>query len=1724
MRLNKKAMSNSRISTLATSIMRSLAESLSLLRGFSCLVLVLLAMTPLLPVQAEDSRTHLVVTVPNGYANMMVDDLRVHSTAGEVLWMRQWDGQEWKFNPQWESLSQSWKNLTGSKSADTTGGTLSAGSAGAAAPAASSSGGGGDGCWVWVDEDWSPTTGGGTVLVGGIPDIGPMLPLRTTPFNRLMGEARADYPPLQRVSIDYAGLCGGSSSGGGGALRDAEGIRRINELYLGDSGRYAFNNRAVLEKRSVQQLSAASSGVLYTNLATGRITLTPEINTKGFRWIDRAGDWIDYNTQGQVVAWGDKNANIVWLLRDTAGIVRGVVDANGRVLYSLHYSGQLITEVKDYATGASDLPARSVKYQYDTKNRLTQVTNTRGNSVKYDYDVSNHITKITDPEGRIEQLAYNGDIVKQRTAPDGAVTDYIFEYDDTNKQFISKITGPETASGRRVDDLTHNRVSKLVRRIVNGRTDEEIRYDTGARAEINTNARGFTTRITKNEFDQVVEVTHPDGTTQKRSYSALHLGLTEEIDELGVKTQYQYDSKGNLLKKIEAAGTAAERITDYAINSLGQITGVTRKGRTETGGTLTPDATWQLEYDAQGQISKTTDPEGHLRQYNYDRAGNLTRFTDPRGNTTRYDLDAAGSLTKVTDALGRTYSYQYDKAGNVIQATDARAKVTQAAYDAMNRRLQTTSPIGGVYKLQYSAQGLPIAETDEDGRTSRAEFDNFLRLTKQIDGLGNATAYSYNIPDGSGAGTLGALYDPTETQYPTFTQRQRYDPRERPTNDTLLNPNSQGTEGLVSSTEYDKRGQIKSETDANGKTRFYAYDALGQLIETTDSLGNKTQAQYDARGNLIQITDAKGNVNKFEFDRNDRVVKEILPLGQATTYQYDETGNLKERVDPNGQKARFSYDAAHRLTEVKQYTAGNVLARTTTYSRDAADNLTAWSDTDATRPVGQQTSSAVLTYDDANRKTGETITYPAGNTLGYGYTYSAAGYKTQLTWPDDTAIGYGYSAHGELESVTLPNEGSISVNQFKWFAPAKVTLPGGSTQEMTLDGLLYLEGLKVKTPGQQTVLSVANSYGKVQELKTSNRTDTVNNLSTGKDSGYSYDDETRLTQVTTDSGGLFGSATERFTLDAVGNRIAHSQVSGAWSYDANNRLTQRGTGSNATTYTYDEAGNLTQKTEPGSKITHYGYDSQNRLIDVKDGSSQLVARYGYDPLDRRLWKEQYRDQNGNALAQAKRTVYLYADEGLIAEASQNITLNTNQTVTVSGSPTITTQYGPRPNAEFTTGVLFIKTKNSNGQDAFAYYHHDQLGTPLQATDKAGNVVWAASYNVFGQASITTPSPTAANPTINSNLRFPGQIEDIETGLHYNYRRYYDPSTGRYITQDPIGLAGGNNQYRYVDANPANLSDPTGECPQCAAFAVCMASCGLTTAAQNAITGECNNWGNTAKDCALGCAVGMGLGKLFMMGKNWWDKLPCALNSFPAETVVHVKPKEATDQDAQQAKAELKAISQIQVGDEVLALSEWKDKGTQTGLDQRLSYEKITDIFTSHKAQTLVHLTLDDGQALTATEGHPFKTAEGWRDAILLKKGGKLLLKDSDSDAERTATIDDIRTEQKVLPVFNIEVANAHTFFVGEDGVLVHNCSRGTGLEFTKKIREQTYTNNKNCVYCGKETIRSKTPHPDRHNTDHKTSVKDGGKGDAPNAQTTCQTCNLDKGGLSDPAYRSKKGL
>ena len=114
-----------------------------------------------------------------------------------------------------------------------------------------------------------------------------------------------------------------------------------------------------------------------------------------------------------------------------------------------------------------------------------------------------------------------------------------------------------------------------------------------------------------------------------------------------------------------------------------------------------------------------------------------------------------------------------------------------------------------------------------------------------------------------------------------------------------------------------------------------------------------------------------------------------------------------------------------------------------------------------------------------------------------------------------------------------------------------------------------------------------------------------------------------------------------------------------------------------------------------------------------------------------------------------------------------------------------------------------RVDQAEGEEQKLYYFHtDQIGTPLEMTDAGGSIVWQATYKAWGAV-----EKLAVNE-VEQNLRFQGQYFDDETGLHYNTFRYYDPEVGRFVTQDPIGLIGGENLYQYAP-NSIGWSDPWG---------------------------------------------------------------------------------------------------------------------------------------------------------------------------------------------------------------------------------------------------------------------------------------------------------------------------
>lgn len=117
-------------------------------------------------------------------------------------------------------------------------------------------------------------------------------------------------------------------------------------------------------------------------------------------------------------------------------------------------------------------------------------------------------------------------------------------------------------------------------------------------------------------------------------------------------------------------------------------------------------------------------------------------------------------------------------------------------------------------------------------------------------------------------------------------------------------------------------------------------------------------------------------------------------------------------------------------------------------------------------------------------------------------------------------------------------------------------------------------------------------------------------------------------------------------------------------------------------------------------------------------------------------------------------------------------------------------------------ILLVSGTGNVFADVMYYVHTDHLGTPVVITDSTQKNVWQGNKQPFGKTDVSVN-------LIEFNVRFPGQYYDAESGLHYNYFRDYDPSLGRYVQSDPIGLEGGQNTYAYVDGNPVSFIDPLG---------------------------------------------------------------------------------------------------------------------------------------------------------------------------------------------------------------------------------------------------------------------------------------------------------------------------
>lgn len=739
--------------------------------------------------------------------------------------------------------------------------------------------------------------------------------------------------------------------------------------------------------------------------------------------------------------------------------------------------------------------------------------------------------------------------------------------------------------------------------------------------------------------------------------------------------------------------------------------------------------------------------------YQYNDTGLVSAIDGPRTDVqdvTQLAYDDRGHVSSLTNALGQQWQYlDYNPAGYPTRLVDANGIEATLSYE--DGHITSLTRAGMTWQYSYDALGQLVSATDPAGLTTTRSYDDAHRLV------------SVTYPDG---GVLAIRYDAAgNVTEQTLTQADgSVVSLQRFTYDELGRLLTAATEQSQQQYQYDLVGNPTVSLDGKSQQAQQQYDALNRLVAYVDRAGNTSRYTYNTHGQLTSLTDANGGATTYQYDSLGQLTSRQSPDTGLTTYQYDEAGNLTEVTDARGKQVHQAFDALNRLVS-RQLGSGETI----TYRYDEAQHGAA---TGKLTTLSRTGSTLSYRYLDNGRLGQFDRNYSVGSiqsSFRQQYNYDAAGRLQSLSYGDDVTVSYHYGDDGHVNQVTFT-------------AP---DIPQGAAAS----------GIQWQADGQLTDLTLGNGLALHRE----------------------YDSSGQLTSQ------QWGDTLTQYTYDANGNLVARADDS--YGFDELDRLVSEA-GSSAATYQYDTVGNRLEKKTSGRYPTYTYEPNSNRLTSVWGLTINLDAA-GYPSADpNRLnsgfqWNEQGELQslllsgwlgvsyiyNGLSQRVAKYTgsnitLYDYGPQGQLVHMAS-----------YKGTQKQSSRYflwlNQRPLAQIELSYLTSQTTPT--LSSLVYLQTDQLDAPYAATDSQGLVVWRWNHDAFGNGS-AQKDPDGDRIQVDVPLRFPGQIEDSESGLFYNWHRYYDPSTGRYISSDPLGLLAGVNTYGYVGGNPLGYSDPTGLYP------------------------------------------------------------------------------------------------------------------------------------------------------------------------------------------------------------------------------------------------------------------------------------------------------------------------
>ncbi len=1130
-----------------------------------------------------------------------------------------------------------------------------------------------------------------------------------------------------------------------------------------------------------------------------------------------------YDAVGNVTETFDANGNPTQFLYDNLNRQTVTIDALGNRTTTVYDGVGNVTSVTSPSPDGNPL-GRQTTLSYDALNRRVATTEavnipafTRTSTVLY--DALGNVTGVytpspdTNPLGRLTTFLY--DALNRRVQTTEAVGTLVQRTSTTLYDAADNVTKTIDALGR----------------------PTQFQYDALSRQTVVIDALGNRTTTL---YDPVGNVTavyspSPDGNPQGRL------------------TVFLYDALNRRVQTTEAANTLAQRTSTTLYDAVGDVI-------------VTFDALGrptQYLYDSLGRRTATIDALNNQTATNYDAVGNVTGSVDALGRLTSYSYDKLNRRVATTEAatnstLRRTTTVLYDAVGDVtgtqgplIDPTTMTPQLVSFSYDALGRQTgrtavaqqSPTSPLRQVTTMLYDIVGnltgvySPSPDGTAGGQLVSYSYDALNRRVETTEAATNAALRRTSTMLYDAVGNVTAQLTPKVTGLNNQTQFL-YDAlnRKTVTIDAGLNR---------ATVLYDGAGDVTSSTDVLGHQTTFSYDALGRRIETTEGAevaGNPLRwvstNLYDAVGNVTGTLSPLGasgvRLTSFLYDALNRQVETTvgaqLPVGspqrETTTTIYDAVGNVLAVVDARGNRTSYLYDDLNRQTVTID---ANTNRMTVLY--DAANNMTQSTDRDGR--VRQ------FLYDALNRRTKE-IWLPSGTpatpvaTFSYDYnaanelidagdqivtgtyastsnvtfTFDALGHESQIASSGSTAptitLQQNFDPADERTTLTaLINGTNDFTNTYLFDALGRMTNILQTTQMMGATVMrdvqlgYYADGsfqsIKEFQDANAMRLVLQTSYGapdslgrlpSLQEGNTANpqpialytllydASDRLTQLNVSTISGtcvntcnqtYSYDAVDELTGVS-----INNQQTENYNYDSTGNRTSNTIVPG-------NRISFDGT----YTYMYDAEGNRISRVGNGTTTT-YIWDYRNRLIEVQtSGTTNSDVTFTYDVFDRRTSESVNGVMMKEFAYDGNQVIEMFSGSGASATLTDRML------------------YGPKEDQ------LLVDEQPQGNVDLWPVVDYEGSVVNYVYDGGAAEYITFVSYNSFGKTSLDSELQ-------GEDAGYTGQEDDTGIGLYYYKARYYDPTTGTFISEDPGGFnAGDMNLYRYVGNEPTTETDPSG---------------------------------------------------------------------------------------------------------------------------------------------------------------------------------------------------------------------------------------------------------------------------------------------------------------------------